>query len=152
MKKKILIADDNKVLCDFIYKHLIEIDEFEIVGIANTDEDEIKLIEEKKPDIVITDLMRNGEYTGFDIIKEYSTHTDSPQFLIVSAGMPVSTIMKCKNVAGFINKLGLDYDRLVMELRTIEKNNIQLIEEKEVEKRSNITMWYRIKEFFCCKI
>lgn len=151
MKKKILIADDNKVLCDFMYKHLIEVNEFEIIGIANTDEDEIKLIEEKKPDIVITDLMRNNEYTGFDIIKEYSTHIDSPQFLIVSAGMPVSTIMKCKNVVGFINKLGLDYDKLIMELRVIEKNDIKLVENIE-DKKEDDTIWHKIKEFLLCKI
>ena len=48
MKKKILIADDNKSFCSFIYEKLIEIEEFEIVGIASTDEDEIKLIERKR--------------------------------------------------------------------------------------------------------
>ncbi len=39
------------------------------MGIANTDEEEIKLIEELKPDVVVTDLMRNHEFTGLDIIK-----------------------------------------------------------------------------------
>lgn len=126
MKKKILIADDNKRFCDFIYKKLIEIEEFEIVGIANTDDDEVKLIEEKEPDIVITDLMRDNEYTGLEIIKKYSTNTNSPQFLIVSAGSPVISIMKYQNVVNFINKLGFDHNKLIMELRMIETNDIQL--------------------------
>ena len=69
MKKKILIADDNKSFCSFIYEKLIEIEEFEIVGIASTDEDEIKLIEEKEPDVVITDLKRNNEYIILPKIK-----------------------------------------------------------------------------------
>ena len=43
-----------------------------IIGIANTDEEEIKLIEESKPDVVVTDLMRNHEFTGLDIIKDYT--------------------------------------------------------------------------------
>ena len=126
MKKKILIADDNKRFCDFIYKKLIEIEEFEIVGIANTDDDEVKLIEEKEPDIVITDLMRDNEYTGLEIIKKYSTNTNSPQFLIVSAGLPVISIMKYKNVVNFMNKLGFDCNKLIMELRIIEKDDMQL--------------------------
>lgn len=126
MKKKILIADDNKSFCDFIYKKLIEIEEFEIVGIANTDDEEIKLIEEKEPDIVITDLMRNNEYTGLEIIKKYSTNSNSPQFIIVSAGLPVISIMKYKNVVDFINKLGFDCNKLIMELRIIEKEDMQL--------------------------
>lgn len=126
MKKKILIADDNKSFCDFIYRKLIEIEEFEIVGIANTDDEEIKLIEEKEPDIVITDLMRNNEYTGLEIIKKYSTNSNSPQFIIVSAGLPVISIMKYKNVVDFINKLGFDCNKLIMELRIIEKEDMQL--------------------------
>lgn len=146
MKKKIIIADDNKALCDFMYKHLLKFDEFEILGIANTDEDEINLIEEKKPDIVITDLMRNEKYTGFDIIKEYSTHKYSPQFLIISAGMPVSTIMKCQNVAGYINKLGLDYNRLVLELRSIVINDTIQIKDKENEIKK-YTILEKIKKF-----
>ena len=153
MKKKILIADDNKSFCDFIYRKLIEIEEFEIVGIANTDEDEIKLIEEKKPDIVITDLMRNNEYTGLEIIKKYSTNPNSPQFIIVSAGLPVISIMKYKNVVNFINKLGFDCNKLIMELRIIEKDDTQLRQPAEDNKyRENIDnkkgMLDKIKVFF----
>ena len=134
MKKKILIADDNKSFCSFIYKKLIEIEEFEIVGIASTDEDEIKLIEEKEPDVVITDLKRNNEYTGLEIIKKYSTNPNSPQFIIVSAGLPVISIMKYKNVVNFINKLGFDCNKLIMELRIIEKDDTQLRQPAEDNK------------------
>jgi len=155
MKKKIIIADDNKEWCNILYKYLVRYNEFEILGIANTDEDEIKLIEEKKTDIVITDLMRNGEYTGFDIIKEYSTHKNSPQFLIISAGMPVSTIMKCKNVANFIEKLRAEPSDIIIALRNIEKDESYLIEDTIDEKceiKETATLWNKIKEFFGCKI
>lgn len=70
-KVKIIIADDNKPLCDVIKAYLKRYEDIEILEIANTDEDEIKMIEELKPEIVITDLMRNHKYTGLEIIKHY---------------------------------------------------------------------------------
>lgn len=68
IKTKIIIADDNVHICQMMYDFLKQYDDIEILGIANTDEDEIKLIEELKPQIVISDLMRNHKYTGLDII------------------------------------------------------------------------------------
>lgn len=50
---------------------------------ANNDDDEIRMIEELKPDIVITDLMREDKYTGLDIIKRYKDLKQSPQFLVI---------------------------------------------------------------------
>ncbi len=66
---RIIIADDNKTICEFIKKALERYEEIEILGIANTDAEEIEMIEKFGPDIVITDLMRNHKYTGLDIIK-----------------------------------------------------------------------------------
>ena len=70
-KIKIVIADDNVYLCEMIKKEIENYDEVQILGIANTDEEEIRLIEELKPEIVITDLMRKRKYSGWDIIKKY---------------------------------------------------------------------------------
>ena len=61
-KIKIIIADDYNIFCEMIRDYLIKYEEIEILGIANTDEEEIRMIEELKPEIVITDLMRNRTY------------------------------------------------------------------------------------------
>lgn len=128
---KVLIVDDSKIECEFLRKELEKHENIEILGIANTDEDEIKMIEELKPEIVITDLMRNGEYSGFNIIKDYAEKEESPQFLIISAGIPCYTIMKCHNVANFFNKLSLNYTRVVIELEDIKQGIIENRERKE---------------------
>ena len=85
-KIRVLIADDNKEICMFISNFLKKKEDVEILGIANTDEDEIKMIDNLKPEIVITDLMRNHKNTGLDIIKNYFGKDNSPKFLVISAG------------------------------------------------------------------
>ena len=58
-KIKVIIADDNVYFCKLIREYLEKYNDIEILGVANSDEDEIKMIEELKPEIIITDLMRN---------------------------------------------------------------------------------------------
>lgn len=62
---------------------------------ANNDDDEIRMIEELKPDIVITDLMREDKYTGLDIIKRYKDIKQSPQFLVISGDFKKDIIDNC---------------------------------------------------------
>lgn len=41
-----------------------------IIEIANTNEKETRMIEELKPDVVVTDLKRRHQFKGLDIIKD----------------------------------------------------------------------------------
>lgn len=119
---RVIIADDNKTICNFIAQHLKQYNDIKILGIANTDEEEIQMIEELKPDIVITDLMRNRKYTGLDIIKEYSTREDSPQFLVISADNKEDVIKNGLEVAGYIQKgVPFNYEEIVNELKRIKR-------------------------------
>ena len=77
---KIVIADDNTYFCKFLNDYLKKYEDIEILETANNDDDEIRMIEELKPDIVITDLMREDKYTGLDIIKRYKDITISSIF------------------------------------------------------------------------
>lgn len=119
-KIKIIIADDNVHICEFIRKFLEKYEDIEILGIANTDEDEVKMIEELKPEIVITDLMRNHKYTGLDIIKDYQNKKGAPEFLIISADEEINVIRNGLKVAGYIKKPFLNYEIIVEELRRIK--------------------------------
>lgn len=127
-KIRIIIADDNKPLCEVIEIYLKRYQDIEILGIANSDEEEIKMIEELKPEIVITDLMRNHKYTGLDIIKDYFNKKESPEFLVISADIKENVIKDGLEVAGYIQKSAmLDYGEILKELRRIkeelDKNN-----------------------------
>lgn len=137
-KIKIIIADDNTTLSGHIEKFLEKYEEIEILGIASTDEEEIKMIEELKPEIVITDLMRNHKYTGLDIIKEYQNKEKSPKFLVISALEDINMIRYSVSVAGVIVKKPLlDYELILKELKRIKKD---ITENKSLENISAINV------------
>lgn len=123
-KIKIIIADDDIHICKFIKDFLEKYEDIEILGIANTDEDEIKMIEELKPEIVITDLMRNHRYTGLDIIKNYFVQNKDVEFLVISADNKSEVINGGLKVAGYIEKPINDYEEVYTELKRI-KNELE---------------------------
>jgi len=117
---KVIIADDNIHLSIQMKNFLKDYSDIEILGIATTDSEEIKLIEELKPDIVITDLVRNYKYTGLDIIRSYYKKENAPQFLVVSAEEKKNAITDGLEVAGYLKK-PFEYKNIVNELRRIKK-------------------------------
>lgn len=121
IKAKILIADDNVHICNFIKNYLSKYEDIEILGIANTDEEEVKMIEELKPEIVITDLMRNHKYTGLDIIKDYFNNKSNVHFLVISADRKEDVIKDGLEVAGYIKKPFLDYEIVYDEIKRISQ-------------------------------
>lgn len=122
MKKiKVIIADDNIHFCKFIREYLERYDDIEILGIANSDEDEIKMIEELNPEIVITDLMRNHKYTGLDIIRKYTNGNSQIKFLVISADYKKDVITDGLEIAGYIKKPFSDYKVIYNELKRIKK-------------------------------
>ena len=56
--------------CEEIETMLKEYSYIKITEIANTNEKETRMIEELKPDVVVTDLKRRHQFTGLDIIKD----------------------------------------------------------------------------------
>lgn len=81
---KIIIADDNTAIVDCMKKKIEEDERFKVVGIALNEEEELELIEKEKAQLVITDLKKNGEYTGFDIIEQFKNKENSPIFFVIS--------------------------------------------------------------------
>ena len=128
IKTRVIIADDNVHICKFIQESLNKHDDIEVLGVANTDEDEIKMIEELKPEIVITDLVRNYKYTGLDIIKNYFEKKSPVKFLVVSADRKQDVIKDGLEVAGYIEKaFSFKYELIYDELIRIKK---QIIDEE----------------------
>lgn len=128
-KIKIIIADDDIKTCEEIKEKLKNYESIEVIGIANTDEEEIRMIEELKPDVVVTDLMRNHKFTGLDIIKDYSEKDESPKFIIVSFSPDYGLCNRYKNISDYVFKFPYINDselayKIICAKRTIikEKN------------------------------
>lgn len=102
---KVIIADDNLALVDFMKESIEKDTRFKVVGIATNDKEEMELIEKEKPNVVITDLKRNDQYTGFHIIEKYKDKEYKPIFFIISA-MAICYIEDIRrlNIRYYLNK------------------------------------------------
>lgn len=138
----IIIADDEMKTCEEIKKILSEYNQIKILGIANNDDDEIRMIEELKPDVVITDLMRNHQFTGLDIIKNYSEKKESPKFIVVSFTPDPGLCYRYKNISDClykypkINGAELAY-KIICAKRNILKEKQELLQKKLIEERNS---------------
>ena len=147
-KVKIIIADDEVRTCEQIENMLKGYSYINIIGIANTDEEEIKLIEELKPDVVVTDLMRNHEFTGLDIIKNYAEKETSPKFVVVSFSPDYGLCYRYKNITNCVHKFPeingseLAY-KILCAKRIIWREEQERLEKKE-EKQSSF--WEKFKK------
>ena len=79
---KVLIADDEQGIIDLI-KHLITVENCEIVGEANDGVEALHKIRECKPDIVITDIMM-PLMNGIDLIRNVIAEMPDTQFIVIS--------------------------------------------------------------------
>lgn len=58
MKKiKVCIVDDNKELVALLEEYLSSLDDMEVVGVAHNGQDCLKLLSEKKPDVLLLDII-----------------------------------------------------------------------------------------------
>ena len=73
---KIIIADDNR--------KIEENEKYKVIGIAKDEEEEIKLIKDIKPNLVITDIRKKNGWTGLDIIKQFENEDNKPIFFVIS--------------------------------------------------------------------
>ena len=85
-KIKIIIADDNKKICDMINDYLINEKDMDIIGIANNGVDALKLIQEKKPDLVILDMIM-PQLDGLEVLTRLKTLDldPMPHIVVLSA-------------------------------------------------------------------
>lgn len=83
-KIKVIIADDEPKVC-VVEENIIQWQRLnlELVGIAHDGIELLRLIEEEKPDIVVTDICMPG-LSGLEIIKQVREEKINVKFIIVS--------------------------------------------------------------------
>lgn len=80
----VLIVDDEEKVCTLI-QYLVDWEKMglQVIGVANNGIEAMGLIEEKKPDIVITDIQMPG-YNGLEIIQQVREKFPEIYFIIIS--------------------------------------------------------------------
>jgi DNA-binding NtrC family response regulator len=113
MKEKILIVEDEFIVANDLKIMLIKAG-YQVTGIASSVVQARKLVQDKKPDWVLLDIMLKGDLTGIDLAWELMEQ--NLPFLYISANTNHTTLeaVKATQPYGFMVKPFRERDLLVM--------------------------------------
>lgn len=85
-KISVLIADDNKEFCNILNDYLLNQRDIVVVGIANDGLEALELIEEKKPDLVVLDIIM-PHLDGLGVLEKLNSGAINkiPRVIVLSA-------------------------------------------------------------------
>lgn len=85
-KISVLIADDNKEFCNILNDYLLNQRDIMVTGIAKDGLEALKLIEEKKPDLVVLDIIM-PHLDGLGVLERLNTMNlnPMPRVIVLSA-------------------------------------------------------------------
>lgn len=102
-KINIIIADDSKEFCNVLNAYLSEQKDIVVTGIAKNGVEALKLIEEKKPDLVLLDMIM-PIVDGLGVLKKLNTMDLKPKPRII-----VLSVVTQDKVDEKAMSLGADY-------------------------------------------
>ncbi|MFK4997532.1 response regulator [Bacillus sp. N9] len=137
---KMVVIEDELRLCHGIAFHIPwEKHDIEVVGVAYDGESGIRIIKEKNPDIVITDI-RMPNMSGLDMIRELNKEDGNMKFIIISGyddfqyaqnamSMGVTNyIVKPTGEEKIIDEVNKVKEEIIIETRN--KQRLDLLEQK----------------------
>lgn len=93
-KTRVLIVEDE-VIVGIDLKNTLEKLEYEVIGVTRTGEEAINLSLQKKPDLVLMDIMLEGEMTGVEAAEKIKRRIDLP-IVYLTAFADNDTLKKAK--------------------------------------------------------
>ena len=102
-KHNIIIADDNSEFCNILKDYLLAQKNFVVTGIAKNGVEALKLIEERKPDLVLLGMIM-PIIDGLGVLKELSAMELKPKPHII-----VLSVLNLEKIRRKAISLGVDY-------------------------------------------
>jgi two-component system, LytTR family, response regulator LytT len=93
-KTNILIVEDENIVAKDIQQSLKKLG-YNVIDIASSGETAIKIAEEKKPDLILMDIMLKGEMSGIDAAEHVKKNLNIP-IIFLTAYADESTLNKAK--------------------------------------------------------
>src|SRR5665648_217899 len=83
---KIIIADDNRNICQMLQNHLQVQADLSVVGVANNGIDAMELIQSREPDLIILDLVMPS-LDGLGVLERLNAGTSAtrPKIIMLTA-------------------------------------------------------------------
>ncbi len=129
-RTSVLIADGSEEFCSALCSVLQRSDRFQLSGVANDGEQAIRMLEERKPDILVLDLMLSKR-DGLSVLKTIASSDHQPAILATS-GFVTDYVASAAASLGvmYLMLKPCDMDALVDRLEEIQggesQKNIQL--------------------------
>ena len=143
-KGKILIVEDQIVVATNL-KILLRHNQYDVIGIATNSEDALKMIENEVPDLVIMDVILDGEVDGIETTKLLKERWNIPVIFLTSY-KDSKTYEKAKqaNAVGFFTKNFSINDQLPIIIDFyIYRHQIENEKEKQLEQLSESEEMFR---------
>lgn len=117
-KKQILIVEDEAIIAMNI-RNLLENLGYNICGLASSAEEAVKLAEEKHPDLILIDIILDGEIDGIDTVVEIKKTQNKP-IIYMTAHSDEKTLSRAKATEphGFIVK-PINYNELRLTIEIV---------------------------------
>jgi len=141
--KKIIIADDNIAIANLTKEFIEKNSNYKILDIAKSSKEEIEMIEKYSPDIIITDVRRNGEdISGLDIILKYEKNNKNIKFILVTACdkneiMYMNNFEMPSNIIGYLRK-PFEWEKII---EIIQESNVLVDNENNSVLVDNDESW-----------
>jgi two-component system response regulator HydG len=113
MKAKILIVEDQFVEANNL-RLMLEHAGYKVCTIARSVPIALKIIEKEHPELVLLDIMLQGELTGIDLAKSLRAKNIAFVYLSANSNKPIFALAKATKPYGFLVKPFRDKDVLVM--------------------------------------
>lgn len=104
MAKKILIVEDDKMLCTIFEMFIKQLD-YDLVGISHTGAEALEICAINHPDVILMDIHLSGEMDGIETAKNIYERFDIP-VVFVTSDIEEETIHSAiyNNTYGFLMK------------------------------------------------
>ncbi|QGU95163.1 sporulation transcription factor Spo0A [Clostridium bovifaecis] len=147
-KISVVIADDNKEFCNILNDYLLNQRDIVVTGVAKDGIEALKLIQEKKPDLVVLDIIM-PHLDGLGVLEKLNTMNIDPlpRIIVLSAvGQDKITQRAITLGADYYVVKPFDMDVFTKRIRQMFNNTISsdqvkktvsLIESEEVNVRRN---------------
>jgi len=122
-KKKIVIAEDQKILREGLKSLLSSSDDFEVVGEAEDGLDAIRCVEKHNPDLLLLDLSM-PKMSGISAIKDIKTRIPETRILVLTIHESEEYILEVFRAGadGYCLK-DASHSELVMAIRSVLSGN-----------------------------
>jgi two-component system, NarL family, nitrate/nitrite response regulator NarL len=107
MTQRYLLVDDNRGFLEAA-RDLLEREGIEVVGVASTSAETLRLVAQLHPDVVVVDVDL-GEESGFDLASRLATGTAVTRIVLISAypEAEFADLVAASGAVGFVSKAEL---------------------------------------------